>query len=154
MQKLRTKYKSGIRILGFAMLFLFGLHFLSIHGLVQNLVYCIEEDGQVNIESESGSFLLIPSEDLLHTETPHSHEGAAYDATQDHHQDIALSSFCPKEQQITRFDQDRLFRSIDGILSTSIGDLPRSSVFQIISFTPPLMEDVITTSLQTVVLLN
>lgn len=154
MQHLRATYRRSIRGLSLLLLVLFGLHFLSIHGLVDNLVYCFEEDGQINIESELGSFLSIPSEDVLHAEASHDHEAPTLDAIQSGHHDVSLSLICSKEQQITRFDQDRTLKLMDGILATNIEQLTPSRVFQFTAFLPPLMEDVITSSLQTVILLN
>lgn len=133
---------------------LLALHALSIHGLAETLVYCYEEDGQVVLESEFASFLTIPSEQQLHGEAPNHHKEPNVTRGYESHHDIAVTSICQKEQRITRFDQDKFFKLLDGILNASIQELPRSRSFQVISFIPPTIENVITTSIQTVVLLN
>lgn len=138
----------------YLLIVLIGLHALSIHGFVSSLVYCFEENGQINLESEAGAFFTIPSEDVIHAEELHDQQEPAFDSIQDNHHDVSLSLICSKEQQITRFDQERTLKFLDGILTTKIEELPRSRVFKLVSFIPLLIEDVITTSLQTVVLLN
>ena len=154
MKKLRTTYKESIRGISFALVFLFGLHVLSIHSFAEALVYCFEESGQVNVESEIGSLFSIPSEDVLHEEQSHDHEKPTFGAIADSHSDVSLSLICSKEQQVTSSSQERTLKFLDGILNTTIEELPRSRVFQLASFIPPIIEDLITTNLQTVVLLN
>lgn len=154
MQKHRFTYQKSIRGIAIALVLLLATHVLSIHGFAEALVYCFEEDGQVNLESEIGSLFSIPDEDHLHAETFHQHDVPTFDAADTNHNDVALSLICSKEQQITRFDQERTLKFLDAILNTHIEKLPRSRVFQLVSFIPPLIEDLITTSLRTIVLLN
>ncbi len=131
------------------------MHFLSIHGFAEALVYCFEEDGQVNIESEPGSLFNIPcEEDVLHEVPSHNHEEPTFDTTADCHNDVSLSLICSKEQQVTRFDQERTLKFLDGIFRTTTERLSPSRLFQRTSFIPPLIEDLVTTNLQTIVLLN
>ena len=154
MQNLRNTYQKSLRGISIALVVLFGMHILSIHSFAEALVYCFEESGQVNVESEIGSLFSIPSEDVLHEKQSHDHEESTFHATADSHNDVSLSLICSKEQKVTRFDQERTLKFLDGILSTAIEELPRSRVFQLTSFIPPLIEDLITTNLHTVVLLN
>lgn len=154
MQRIRNTYKKGIRGVAVALVMLLGMHVFSIHSFAEALVYCFEEDGQVNIESEAGSLFSIPSEDHLHAQTTHQHNTPTFDAADENHNDIALSLICSKEQKITRFDQERTLKFLDGILNTAIEELPRSRALQLVAFIPPSIENVITTSLKTVVLLN
>ncbi|HLR33052.1 MAG TPA: hypothetical protein VK074_11215 [Fodinibius sp.] len=151
MQQIQSTYKKSLKGITLALLFLFGLHFLSIHGLVDSLVYCFEENGQINIESEVGSIFSIPSEDVLHAEDHHDHETPTFDTAGDSHHDVALSQICSKEQRITRFDQERTLKVLDGILYSKVEHLPQSRVFHLVSYAPPLIEDAITASLSTVV---
>lgn len=151
MEQIRSTYKKSLKGVTLALLFLFGLHFLSIHGFVDNLVYCFEENGQTNIESEAGSILSIPSEDVVHAEDLHNHESPTLKANTASHNDIPLSLNCTKEQQTTRFDQERTLKFLDGILNFKIENLPQSRVFQLVSYSPPLIEDTITALLKTVV---
>lgn len=154
MQRIRNTYKKSIRGIAVALVMLMGMHVFSIHSFAEALVYCFEEDGQVNIESEAGSLLSIPGEEHLHAETTHQHDTPTFDAADENHNDIALSLICSKEQRITRFDQERTQKFLDSVLTTAIEALPRSRVFQLVAFIPPSIENVITTSLKTVVLLN
>lgn len=154
MQHINKVYEKSLKGLTYTLLFLFGLHFLSVHGFVDDLVYCFEENGQINIESEAGSIFTIPSEKVVHAEDQHNHERPAIDSVKDSHHDMSLSLVCSKEQQTTRFDQERTLKFLDGILYSKVENLPQSRVFQLISFIPPLIENVIITSLQTVVLIN
>lgn len=154
MHQFRSTYRKGIKRVTLFYLVLFSLHFFSIHGFTDALVLCIEDDGKVNIESEAGSFLSIPSEDTIHADASHHHETPTIGSPRDSHNDVPLSFICSKKQQITRFDQDRTLRALNGILNTKVEELSRSRVFQFISFVPPAIESVIVTSLKTVVLLN
>lgn len=154
MQHLRNTYQKSLRGISLALILLFGVHFLSIHGFAEALVYCFEEDGQVNIESELGSLFSIPSEDVLHEEQHHSHSEPTFSDAADSHSDVPLSVICSKEQQTTRFSQERTIKFLDGILNTFTKELPQSRLLQLESFIPPVIEDLLTTNLQTVVLLN
>jgi hypothetical protein len=151
MEQIRSTYKKSLQGITLALLFLFGLHFLSIHGFVDSLVYCFEENGQINIESEAGSIFSIPSEDVVHAKDAHQHTTPTLKADLDNHHDLPLSLNCAKEQQTTRFDQERTLKLLDGILNSKVENLPQSRVFQLVSYTPPLIEDTITASLKTVV---
>lgn len=153
MRSFQSTYKKGTQRVTVLLLLLFGLHFLSIHGFADALVLCFEDNGEVNIESEAGNIFSIPSEEAVHADA-HQHQNPTFDATGDHHSDVALSIICSKEQQVTRFDQSKILGFLHGIATTSIEVLPRSRVFQLASFIPPLIENLLTTNLQTVVLLN
>ena len=151
MHQIQSTYKKSLKGITLALLFLFGLHFLSIHGFVDSLVYCFEEDGQINIESEAGSIFSIPSEDVIHAEDLHNHQSPTLKTDFDSHHDMQLSLICSEEQQVTRFDQERTLKFLDGILYSTVENLPQSRVFQLVSYAPPLIEDTITASLKTVV---
>lgn len=151
MQQIRSTYKKSLKGITLALLFLFVLHFLSIHGFVDSLVYCFEADGQINIESEAGSIFTIPSEDVVHAQDQHDHETPTFNTAGNSHHDVSLSLICSKEQQTTRSDQERILSFLGGILYSKFEDLPPSRVFQLVSYTSPLIEDSITASLKTVV---
>lgn len=152
MKQLRKAFKKnkGTTVL----LVLFVLHFLGIHGIAENLIYCFESDGQINIESIAGSIFTIPSEDVIHAEDTYNPDKSTYIASGNDHYDVSFSVICSKEQRTMRFDQQRILKIIDGILDTRIEQLAPSRVFQSVTFLPPLIEDIITSSLQTVILLN
>lgn len=154
MQRIRNSFRPINKSIVTAVLTLFILHFMSIHGLASALVLCFEENGDVNVESVIGSILTIPAECELHADDYKDYSGSTVSISHSHHKDMALVSFCTEERQITRYDQQRTPAHLDGILNTSVEELPRSRVFQLASFIPPLIEDPIITSLQTVVLLN
>lgn len=154
MQKINDKLDKANKSIVTAVLALFILHFMSIHGVANALVVCFEENGNVNVESVAGSFLTIPSEDRIHNEASHDHGKSTSEISHRHHSDVAFSNLCSKEQRTTRFDQQRTLKFLDGILNRSVEDLPRSRAFQFVSFIPPLIEDLITSHLQTIVLLN
>lgn len=154
MQKISDKFTKANRSIVMAVLALFILHFMSIHGVANALVLCFEENGDVNVESVVGSVLTIPAESAVHANDHEDHSESTVSFSHSHHNDIAFSTVCSKEQRTTRYDQQRSLAHLDGILNTAIEELPRSRVFQLASFIPPLIEDFITTNLQTVVLLN
>lgn len=137
-----------------AILALFILHFFSIHGVANAFVLCFEENGDVNVESVVGSVLTIPAESAIHAADHEDDTESTVSISHSHHNDVAFSTVCSKEQRTTRFDQDRTLQYLDGILNTAVEELPRSRVFQLASFIPPLIEDFVMTNLQTVVLLN
>src|SRR5699024_8076217 len=107
MQTFQSTYQQGTRRLTALFLLLFSLHFVTIHGIAHALVLCFEANGDINIESVTGSFLTIPAEDALHAEANHNHSEPTYDTGQSHHTDISFASVCSKEQQTTRFDQQK-----------------------------------------------
>lgn len=154
MQKLSDKFSKANKGIVTTVLALFILHFMSIHGVANALVLCFEENGDVNVESAVGSVLTIPAENAVHADDHKDHSESTVSFSHSHHNDIAFSTVCSKEQRTTRYDQQRTLAYLDGILNTAIEELPRSRVFQLTSFIPPLIEDFITTNLQTVVLLN
>ena len=154
MQTFQSTYQQGTRRLTALFLLLFSLHFVTIHGIAHALVLCFEANGDINIESVTGSFLTIPAEDALHAEANHNHSEPTYDTGQSPHTDISFASVCSKEQQTTRFDQQKALKYLGNVISTTIEELPRSRIFQLASFIPPLIEDMLTSNLQTVVLLN
>lgn len=154
MQKLSDKFTKANKGIVTTVLALFMLHFMSIHGVANALVVCFEENGDVNVESVAGSFLTIPSEDQVHDEASHDHSKSTVEVSHSHHSDVAFSNLCSKEQRTTQFDQQRTLLFLDGLLKNSAEDLLPSRAFQFVSFIPPLIEDLITTNLQTVVLLN
>lgn len=154
MRCIKTTYRTSIRTIATVLVMLFGMHVFSIHSYTEALIYCFEEDGNVNIESEAGPLLSIPEEGHLHVEKAHQHDTPTFDAAENNHHDVALSLVCSKEQKITRFDQNRTLKFLDSILQNAVDDLPQSRAFQFISFIPPKIENIITASLQTVVLLN
>ncbi|NGP87972.1 hypothetical protein [Fodinibius halophilus] len=151
MDHFRTKYQHLVTSLSVTLLILLSFHAISIHGVVDNLVYCFEENGEVNIESEVGSLFSIPSEDVMHEKQSHDHQTPTLEEAEKAHNDLALSLACSKEQQITQFNQERTLKFLNGILYSKVENLPQSQVFQLVSYTSPLIEDSITASLKTVV---
>jgi hypothetical protein len=129
------------------------MHFMSIHGVANALVLCFEENGDVNVESVAGSILTIPAESAIHVADHKDDSESTVSISHSHHNDVAFSTVCSKEQRTTRYDQQRTLAHLDGILDTAVEELPRSRVFQVASFIPPLIQDPITTSLQTIILL-
>lgn len=154
MQKLSDKFTKANKGIVTAILALFILHFISIHGVANALVLCFEENGNVNVESVAGSVLTIPAETAVHANDHAGHSEVTVGFSHSHHNDMAFSTVCSKEQRTTRYNQQWTLTFLDGILNTAIEELPRSPVFKLASFIPPLIEDFITTNLQTVVLLN
>ena len=154
MQRFRNSFRNTNKGIVTAIFALFVLHFVSIHGVANALVLCFEENGDINVESVAGSILTIPAESTVHAKDYKAHSESTVNFTYSQHSDIAFSTVCSKEQRTTRYDQQRTLSYLDGILNTRIEELPRSHVFQLASFIPPLIEDFITTNLQTVVLLN
>jgi len=154
MHHLRNLFTKTSKSVTTVILAVFIMHFMSIHGVANALVLCFEENGDVNVESVVGSVLTIPAESAVHAADHKDDSKSTVSISHSHHNDVAFSTVCSKEQRTTRFDQDRTLAYLDDILNIAVEELPRLRVFQMASFISPLIEDPITTSLQTVVLLN
>lgn len=152
MQQIQSTYKKSLKGITLALLFLFGLHFFSIHGFVDSLVYCFEENGDVNIESKTDLGIFFNSEAEVHENDGHDHQQeSVFHQDNEHHRDVPISLVCAKEDKLNRFDQERTLKFLDGILYSKVEHLPQSRVFHLVSYAPPLIEDAITASLSTVV---
>ena len=154
MQYFRNKYETRFKGITLVLSILMGLHFLGVHSFAENLVYCFEESGQVSIKSKVGSFLTSSSDKSIHDQAPHEHDRVTFDVVQDKHDDISLTLVCSKEQKVTRSDQQQIIKNIGDSLSKIMDELPPLREFHFTSFISPLIEDLITSNLQTVVLLN
>lgn len=132
------------------------LHALSIHGFTKSLIYCIEADGEVNIESSASFSIAYESEADLHhlSSIDHEHKTADIHQTPDSHNDFSLSENCIKENRVNRFDQTKIVQKIRNDLFQSVSILPNTASKQLAIFIPPIIEQQDLASLATVVLLN
>lgn len=138
----------------FLLLLIFCLHALSIHSFAETLVYCFEENGDVNVESTVDYGIGIKSEDSAHQEENHNHEGSVYHQNEDTHKDVPVSLLCSKDDRVNRFDQKKAISGlVNGVYQRS-EITPASRFRQIHTFIPPDIQDQETANLQTVVLLN
>lgn len=136
------------------LLVLFAMHVFSLHTFSQALVLCYSEAGQIKMESVSQSFINFPSEIDAHQDASFSNTSMDLDTTHGHHADIPFSLLCSKDQQGSRLNQELFLKYLDGVVNTSLGELPASRQFLSNTAITPLIEDLTTTALQTVVLLN
>ena len=150
----KTKiYKISARLL----LIIFAMHVLSVHSLAESLVYCFEDNGDVNVESKAELGILFNSKSEVHENVTHDHdynEEAVLHQGNDDHQDVPISLLCAKEDKLNRFDQQKTVADLKrAFFQESEITLASRSLQQTI-FLPPVIENSITTNLQTVVLLN
>ena len=131
------------------------MHVLSVHSLAESLVYCFEENGDVNIESITDFGILFESEADVHEEESHDHErNSVFHKDNDNHRDIPLTLLCAKEDKLNRFDQQKTVADLKRAVFQKSEITPASRSLQQTIFLPPVIENSITTNLQTVVLLN
>ena len=136
------------------MLFVFVLHAFSIHGFAESLVYCFEENGDVNIESTSNLGSFFASEAEVHEEESHDHEQeSVFNQDNDDHKDVSISLLCAKEDKLNRFDQQKTVSDLKRALFQKTEITPNIRSAQQTVFTPPVKENSITFILQTIVLL-
>jgi hypothetical protein len=144
-------YKLSARLL----LIVFAMHVLSVHSLAESLVYCFEENGDVNIESITDFGILFESEADVHEEESHDHErNSVFHKDNDNHRDIPLTLLCAKEDKLNRFDQQKAVADLISGFFQRVEISPSSRFAQRKTFIPPIIENPLTLSLQTVVLLN
>ncbi|MEO9887034.1 MAG: hypothetical protein ABJR05_14655 [Balneola sp.] len=145
-----------IKNISTALLLLMGLHSLTIHGIAESFIYCIEADGEINIESTSDFTLGFESKMDKHDESlnNHEHSGADIHQTPENHQDFSITESCIKDNRVNRLDQNKTIEKIYTDLYQSFSFLPNSAKKQKTSFIPPNIEQQDLASLETVVLLN
>jgi hypothetical protein len=144
-------YKLSARLL----LLVFAIHALSVHSLAESLVYCFEENGDVNIESISDSGIFFNSESEVHEEESHDHEQeSVFHENRDDHRDVPISLLCAKEDKLNRFDQQKTVTDLKRAVFEKSEIKTASRSIQQIAFLPPIIENPIISNIQTVVLLN
>lgn len=148
----KTKiYKISARLL----LIIFAMHVLSVHSLAESLVYCFEDNGDVNVESKAELGVFFSSEAEVHENDGHDHEQeTVFHQDSDHHRDVPISLLCAKEDKLNRFDQQKTVADLKRAVFQKSEITPASRSLQQTIFLPPVIENSITTNLQTVVLLN
>ncbi len=90
----------------FLLVFAFSLHALAAHGFADSLVYCFEDNGDVNIESISDYSLGFAKKSDTHSDIDHSHaqNDQVIHESDDGHKDVDIEVFCHEENTITRSD--------------------------------------------------
>ncbi|MCH2451159.1 MAG: hypothetical protein MK198_13585 [Gracilimonas sp.] len=148
----KTKiFKISARLL----LIIFAMHVLSVHSLAESLVYCFENNGDVNVETTAALGILFSSEAEAHENDDHDHEEeAVFHQDNDDHRDVPISLLCAKEDKLNRFDQQKTVADLKRAVFQNSEITPASRSLQQTIFLPPVIENAITTNLQTVVLLN
>ena len=137
------------------LLAIFVIHLFSIHGFAESLVYCFEENGDVNIESTSDLGIFFDGEAEVHEKESHDHEQeSVFHQDNDDHRDVSISLLCAKEDKINRFDQQKTFSDLKRAVFQKTEITPNSRSAQQTVFIPPVKENSITSNLQTIVLLN
>lgn len=151
---LKNISKSVKKTTAYLLLIVLHLHALSIHSFAETLVYCFEENGDVNVESTIDYGIGIKSEDSAHQEENHNHEKSVFHQNEETHKDVPVSLLCSKDDRVNRFDQKKVISGlVKGVFQRS-EITPASRFRQIHTFIPPDIEDQETANLQTVVLLN
>ncbi|MEX0944943.1 MAG: hypothetical protein WDZ38_04655 [Balneolaceae bacterium] len=136
------------------LLFVFVMHAFSIHGFAESLVYCFEENGDVNIESTSDLGSFLDSEAEVHGKESHDHEQeSVFHQDNEHHLDVSISLLCAKEDRLNRFDQHKTVSDLKRAISQKMEITPISRFAQQTVFIPPIKENSITSILQIIVLL-
>jgi hypothetical protein len=134
------------------------MHVLSVHSLAESLVYCFEDNGDVNVESKAELGILFNSKSEVHENVTHDHdyknEESVFHQDKDDHRDVPISLLCAKEDKLNRFDQQKTIADLKRAVSQKNETAPASRSSQQTIFLPPVIENAITTNLQTVVLLN
>jgi len=145
-----------IKNISVALLLLMGLHSLTIHGVAESFIYCIEADGEINIESTSDFTLGFESKKDVHDDSQknHEHSGADIHQTPEKHQDFSITESCIKDNRVNRFDQNKTIDKINNDLYRSVSILPTSANKQLTTFIPPIIEQQELVALETIVLLN
>jgi len=145
-----------IKNISTALLLLMGLHSLTIHGIAESFIYCIEADGEINIESTSDFTLGFESKIEKHDESlnNHEHSGADIHQTPENHQDFSITESCIKDNRVNRLNQNKTIDKIITDLYQSVSILPETASNQLAVFIPPIIEQQEITILATVVLLN
>lgn len=136
------------------LLVIFVIHMFSIHSFAESLVYCFEENGEVNVESTVDFGIGISLENAIHQKENHDHEESVFHQDEDEHRDVPVSLLCSKDDLVNRFDQKKVVTDLKNAVFQKSEIAPVSLSFQQTVFLPPIIENFITTHLQTVVLLN
>lgn len=147
----KTAYKLSARLL----LVVFAMHVVSVHSLADSLVYCFEENGDVNVESTADLGFLFNSETEVHEEESHDHEQeSVFHQDIGEHRDVPITLLCAKEDKVNRFNQENTIADIKHALRSRIASLTPTPFRFVSAYTAPAIEHPIITTLQTVVLLN
>lgn len=141
-KKLRTI--SAVLLLGIVW------HAFSIHGFSKSLIYCFEQNGEINIET----FCDVEVSESSDTNSSiDSNNIATLHHSNSSHRDVSISEICPMTNK-SGFDQDKTVQKISNDLYRSVSILPTSANKQLATFIPPIIEQQELTFLETVVLLN
>ncbi len=136
------------------LLVVFAMHVLSVHSLAESLVYCFEDNGDVNIESTTDLGILFNNEAEFHEKESHDHEQeSVFHQNNDDHRDVSITLLCAKEDKLNRFDQQKTIADLKKAVFQKSEITPASRSIQQAVFSPPVIENSITSNLQTVVLL-
>lgn len=131
------------------------MHVLSVHSLAESLVYCFEDNGDVNVETTAELGILFNSEAEAHGNDNHEHkQESVFHQDNDDHRDVPISLLCAKEDKLNRFDQQRTVADLKRAVFQKSEITPASRSLRQSIFLPPIIENYITSNLQTVVLLN
>jgi hypothetical protein len=140
--------------IAYLLLIVLNLHALSIHSFAETLVYCFEENGDVNVESSVDLGIGMSSENDVHEKESHDHKESVFHQEEDSHNDVPVSLLCSKDDRVNRFDQKKAISGLANGVFQKSEITPASRFRQIHTFIPPDIEDQETANLQTVVLLN
>jgi hypothetical protein len=148
------RHNTLVKHLSSFLLLLMMLHAAAMHGFAQSVILCTEDDGNVQLESEIGPLLNLPAESAHHPNLEHHHAEQTLEHGNRAHNDVSLATLCKEERPQNRKDPDQQLNGFWNRLVNSGEILTSSRFLQRTAFLPPVIEQLTTRSLQTVVLLN
>lgn len=140
--------------IAYLLLIVLNLHALSIHTFAENLVYCFEENGDVNVESTVDLGIGMSSANEVHEQESHEHKDSVFHQEEDSHKDVPVTLLCSKDDRVNRFNQKRVVTDLHQAIYLRSEITATSRFIQKHTFIPPDIEDQETANRQTVVLLN
>ncbi len=128
-------------------------HAFSIHGFAEALVYCVEDDGQINIESKAEFSAGFETEMDLHFDDTNLEHKPGINRPFETHQDYLVSESCVKDNRVNRFEQVVSIQLLKNGVFNLKSQLPDVAFAQSISFIPPIKEQSSIQVLQSIILI-
>ena len=131
------------------------LHALTAHGFANSLVYCFEENGDVNIETTSNYSIGIFKKCDRNFEIT---DASKTDISPTHplngcQNDVEIAIVCSEDTNAQRYSQYKVLQSLLAGSHSAFEYLPLENTTQRVSSQTPYFEDDNTKALQTIILL-
>ena len=155
MRHLKRKFRTFIKPMAFLLVCVLSLHALVAHGLTESLVYCFEENGDVNIETTSNYSIGIFKKCDRNFEIT---DASKTDISPTHplngcQNDVEIAIVCSEDTNAQRYSQYKVLQSLLVGSHSVFEYLPVEDTTQRISSQQPHFVDDKTKALQTIVLL-